>query len=267
MIQFDFGEWSESVVLPDDAEFGVIVDEVKQRLQVMNLHLLCLNTVLMRDERYCVVVPRLTTEDVLQFSDHGYGGPGTMSVPIGYLSSGEAIRHRAISVAVLDASFEMLDDILSRTDDATRAVLDLVHLALDAVVIHDYALCLTSAWTACESLLNMCWRDYIESRRTDENGAVVVNARRRERLVGGNDYTASIKTEVLTLAGVVPHAFYDDLSRVRRSRNAWLHNTTPPTSDDAAVALRTARDLISMKLGIALQFPIGNLEISPPNFT
>ena len=81
------------------------------------------------------------------------------------------------------------------------------------------------AWTITERCLNQLWSTYIEGR----NDAFSANLSRRfinserKNTLNGRDFSASVVSEILSLAGVIDFDTYRALNRVRRDRNAWLH--------------------------------------------
>ena len=117
----------------------------------------------------------------------------------------------------------------------------------------DRSSAVVQAWTASEVLLNKVWRDYhVERIRETTGGEPTIS--RLEKLTG-RDYTASVISEILVLAGAVPDDLKIRLDAARQARNSWAHSTTDPAIEKAEAAFVAACDLFEhvTKAGVAIR--------------
>ena len=88
-------------------------------------------------------------------------------------------------------------------------------------------------------------------------------ADRKEKLTG-RDFTASIISEGLSLAGILPFEQYKQFSRVRKKRNAWLHDLHAIDQLDAAEAIVLAQFMLRSTGVFDVEIPfhvIGSIPI------
>lgn len=99
------------------------------------------------------------------------------------------------------------------------------------------------------------WANYIEDKTFVIDGTgtrtKVIN-RERKQTLSGRDYTASVISEILTLAGQLNNDTYIKLAKARKVRNSWLHNLTSISSMMAAECIQTAQTLVKEVSGIEL---------------
>jgi hypothetical protein len=89
---------------------------------------------------------------------------------------------------------------------------------------HDYPRSLITAWTIIERLLDLKWSEYMKGHRkvTIEGEEIsFINSDRLKKLEG-RDYTASVRTEVLSLLGILSFEVYKDMENIRKVRNGWM---------------------------------------------
>ena len=82
----------------------------------------------------------------------------------------------------------------------------------------DFGPCLVNAWFTCEQLLSQAWYDYVESMLPSDQEA------RKKHLELMNS-TASVRGQVLQLAGVLPSDLFLDMCEVRSIRNDVAHGS------------------------------------------
>lgn len=160
-----------------------------------------------------------------------------------------------ISSSNLKRAGELTDLIITTKHDDTALLVDLVLHSCKYFEEIKFELSLIASWTALERLLNDAWKHYIDSsgQRLPPQIAPQINKNRRKKLVEGRDYSASVITEILSLAGVFPHATYEAIDRVRRSRNDWVHGLKSVSEDDAYDSIRLARSLLRHLRNIPLE--------------
>jgi hypothetical protein len=161
-----------------------------------------------------------------------------------------------IRLETVEYSFDVLENILTSPVADLLLMTKLLYVAAVNYAQHDFPTALTLAWTVCEKLLRIRWDAYIEEKSyasagTDHQGMKVITSDRRKTLTG-LDYTASVVSEVLALAGKLNHETYLKLTNARRGRNGWLHNFTPISDRMAAECIQTAQTFLQETSGVEL---------------
>ena len=103
----------------------------------------------------------------------------------------------------------------------------------------------------------------LEDNKSRVEGDVTISfiGRDRKKKLQGRDYTASVRIEILSLLGHMNIKMYDDLNKVRISRNDWLHNFEQVDENLASLAIQTAQRLFEQVAKIKLSLTI-SLSIS-----
>jgi hypothetical protein len=117
---------------------------------------------------------------------------------------------------------------------------------------HRFSECLIGAWTIIEAGISKVWEQYIDNYK--HSGGQVSKGRMKK--LQGRDFTASIVQEVLSLSSVFAHSEYDEVDRIRKARNKWMHDLLPVSSDDAAKALQLSHKMVLKAYGIEIGMPI-----------
>lgn len=160
-----------------------------------------------------------------------------------------------ISSNNLERAGELTDLIVATKHDDSPLLVDLILHSCKYFEEIRFELSLISSWTALERLLNDAWKHYVDSsgQRLPPQLAPQINKNRRKKLIEGRDYSASVITEVLSLAGTFPPATYETIDRVRKARNDWIHGLKSVTEDDAYDSIRLARSLLRHLRSIPLE--------------
>lgn len=108
------------------------------------------------------------------------------------------------------------------------------------------------SWVVLEKLINMLWEKYITSSKTK---GVKINSERKEKLTG-RDFSASIITEILSLAIIIDNKTYNTLTKVRQARNHWMHGLKNIQEQDAINALNLSCELYSDVIERDFKLPI-----------
>jgi hypothetical protein len=157
---------------------------------------------------------------------------------------------------VLDRSFTTFEQVL-RVPVAPRACHCLLHAAYQYRRWQfDQALML--AWAAVEALLTQLWIDHAET--TAQAAGHPLSADRRRKLTGP-EFSSSVVGESLVLAGIIDHALYSEIARVRAVRNRWAHGLDPVTEPPAASAFFAGQTLAKLVTGCQLNV---SLYLAPP---
>lgn len=108
-----------------------------------------------------------------------------------------------------------------------------------------------------ERILNVLWDRFLNEqsdRIHDANPSKRFIGKERLRTLTGRDYTASVMTETLSLADKLPFSLYEDVNKIRRSRNQWIHGSTDFLStSDASSGVAVATRLFNFAYGLDLR--------------
>lgn len=146
----------------------------------------------------------------------------------------------------------VLDDLCSYylstvlvDEEATQSLLP-VAKALSEHNLRNYDVSLVLCWFVVERYIHDLWNKAITSKS--------ITGRRKEKLQG-RDYTASVKTEILELSGLLTIQRYDALNAVRSVRNGIAHQfgKRHATKAESTAALTLVREVIEETM--SLQFP------------
>jgi hypothetical protein len=162
-----------------------------------------------------------------------------------------------------------IEAAVTTTDVATVEAGDRALLA--EMVLHAFALhssgqlesSLVTAWIVAERCLNEIWDQYI--KRQSDRSVTKMSRDRRDKL-HGTAFTASVVSEILSLAGELSQEDYESMSAVRKKRNDWVHNLTTIESDDAAAAIVVAQAMLRTAKLLDLNVPFFPIRTYPLSF-
>ena len=101
-------------------------------------------------------------------------------------------------------------------------LVDLFLRASKAYQDHDHSLSHIKNWTIIERLINDLWKQLQEDYKT-RDGAIFIGGERKKRLQDGRTFTASVMSEMLSFLDYLPKDIYDDMTKIRKTRNEWMH--------------------------------------------
>lgn len=127
--------------------------------------------------------------------------------------------------------------------------LALVQIACHHYALHQFETAHLLAWSVIEKQLHLLWARHLDELSAGEKPLTVINAKRRSQLTG-RDYTASMISQMLSLAGKIDDTMLDALNRARDKRNKFAHMLADVNADDAGKAIRTATDFLSKIIGM-----------------
>ncbi|NEV90131.1 hypothetical protein GUR47_26255 [Streptomyces tendae] len=248
---FDFAGYPEALTQTTDGpnQFPKLIAATQSRVKVINAFSLCLHAARVELENFATDTFRLDHQDLFHLTGDdalsGMGGQGLRKLPTmtngGYLR--DYYKHGAVPKESIDLASSILDSIVS---DGYEKSLDLTSLLNDSVtsfINHEFSSSLITAWTLCETVLQHHWLIYMTSR-----DGTSLNSSRRQKLTG-RDFTASVVSEVLELAGVIDAETLSALDKARKARNAWMHSIKSPNYEDARDAIDLASRMLSGVLG------------------
>jgi hypothetical protein len=279
LLVFDFSEWAPyRDASPAERRFEDLAKLVLRRVALMNAHVACLLTALLRDQNLGLRATALSPASI--FPMHPYEQPQTVGLPDPRLGHVYGARYPStygahapmvldwrisgrllIETATIESSFVQLESMLNGEDpDRTIALADLLVRAVAAYSDHDYSQALITAWTVIESLLQEQWGTYVQANRertVDGERVSFINAGRKKRLTEDRDITASLVSELLSILDRLPIATYHKVSEVRVARNKWIHDLVPAAASTAQLAIESAADMLRLLGHADLAFSTG----------
>lgn len=235
-----------------------------ERTEVLNAHVVFLRQALSAKQRWGLEYQSITPHDLLAHHSDDDSSKG-----VGFKSDRDADLHMAryasayvpwypktfdrriqgrmlvIESETIDESFSELSRLLAKDDRTPLRLVSLFNFAMVSLQDHDYPRSLITSWAIIERLLDLKWSDYMkEHRKKIINGKEVpfINVDRLKKLEG-RDYTASVRTEMLSLLEALPFDVYKDMENVRKVRNGWMHELKQVEMSDALNAIKVASTL------------------------
>jgi hypothetical protein len=126
-------------------------------------------------------------------------------------------------------------------------IFSLLYTAAYNIEQHDYDSGLAVCWVITERCQNVLWNRFIEIGYKDINANTVVDTKRRE-LLTSRDFTAAIKSQILSFAGVYTDDVLVRLNTARKDRNALVHNLKRANVQQALEAMVVANEVLSLAL-------------------
>lgn len=269
MFTFDCTNWqkggiieiSENINSQEEAKIRARIEAgVMARTQLMNTHLACLYNFNSSIKPRQLILPSnmiLYSWNVNSYEPLNKGESLTSIYILGKISDfrsrKQAYLEESIEIELesVKNSFKLLKEILESNTKNLFNLIDMFYKAIVTCSESRFSEALILCWTVCENLLNQKWENYIEERRTVNNGISRINRERKEKLMGA-DFTASIVSEILELVDVLPKDIFDALNKIRGKRNKWMHEQKEVTYMDALAAIEGTKRLIQHVTGLQL---------------
>jgi hypothetical protein len=252
---FDFTQWEPGSTAQVEGLLDNWEERVFARMRFMNLFLACFYTSVFRIQKWtsAKLFIDYTTYVAARSLDLN---PRHMECDSRQLS---AIRnaedwHLTVKVACTTVPENVLQATVDMIGTATANdfcdVATLAELLLHSFYLHEsgkYEASHISAWTITEKCLNELWRTHLTE--LDQQHSITgseekfINRDRKDKLTG-SDFTASIISEFLSLSGILSFDKYKLVSRVRKTRNNWLHDLNTIDRTEAAEALMLAQFML-----------------------
>jgi hypothetical protein len=156
-----------------------------------------------------------------------------------------------LSVEALDNTTDILNRFYLKLEESSFSILALMYQACYQYQQHQFSSAHLIAWTVIEALLNKEWKEFQNKVDKKNNGHTVLNNKRKE-LLNGRDYTASIISQILSLAGEIDDEMLNRLDVARQRRNDFAHKLEAIESSDAGKTIRLATDLIQKITGVTV---------------
>lgn len=273
---FDFASWAPGSAALAQSPLDNWEARVSARMRFMNLFLACFYTAIHRMQQ--TTSPKLFIDHMTYVAARSFAlNPWHVQCDSRQWS---VIRNAeewhlkwkpfcmTVSKNVLRAAVDMSDTAIAQD---FRDVATLAELLLHAFYLHEsgkYEASHITAWTIAERCLHELWKTYLHERdaqhTTPGSDEKFINSERKQKLTG-RDFTASIISEFLSLSGILPFDKYKLASRVRQTRNDWLHKLHTIEREDAAEAIVLAQFMLRETGVFNVEIPfhvIGRIPIS-----
>ncbi|WP_273732535.1 hypothetical protein [Mycolicibacterium septicum] len=135
-------------------------------------------------------------------------------------------------------------------------LIDLFHRASKAFQDHDHSLSLINNWTVIERLLNDLWGQ-LQSDYKTRDGVAFLSRERLQRLQDGRTFTASVMSEMLSFLDYLPRENYDDMTKIRKTRNEWMHGLKVVDANTAGMAISVAERMLKQVKDITVRGSAG----------
>lgn len=274
---FDFSNWRQETAKsePEKSNFANIASTTLKRVSILNAHLACLYTALFRQQKTFPHLMVVEPSQVISMRSLDDATGSSNDVLVGWLSTAQfpktysehrpvwndprvAGRMIIINTSTIDKSFHLLNAILENSNSDAILLADLFMRASKSLEDHNYSLSLITSWTITEKVLQSRWEKYLDSQREREIDNVkttFINKERKKTLIG-RDYSASVVSEILSLAGILPFELYKDMQVIRKVRNNWIHSLAPVSMEMASLSLKVTATILYLFERIYLTFPI-----------
>lgn len=171
------------------------------------------------------------------------------------ISHPEIRSRRLLELDTISYSFSLLEKIMSHEFPELPFLIEMLHRAAIRYSDNHHADCLIMSWTVCERLLNYAWDLYLLGNEEGDDELIRINNKRKEKLTG-RDFTASIVSEALELAGEIPTELFSKIDEMRKVRNKRLHQLSAVTDTEASSSIRTTEEFIGLLTGVKVSLAI-----------
>lgn len=270
---FDFAQWEPGSAALAKDPLDNWEERVFARMRFMNLFLACFYTSMLRIQKR--TSPKLFIDYTTYVAARSFAlNPWHVQCD---LRQSSVIRdaeewHRkrnpfcmTVPENVLQAAVDMTDAGIAKD---FRDVATLAELLLHSFCLHEsgkYAASHITAWTIAERCLDELWKTHLrelDNQHTAPGAAKLINSKREQKLTG-RDFTVSIISEFLSLSGILPFDKYELASRVRTTRNDWLHKLRAIDRTDAGEAIVLAQFLLREPGVFDVEIPFHVIETMP----
>lgn len=138
-------------------------------------------------------------------------------------------------------------------EEKTQSLLP-VAKALSEHNLRNYDIALVLCWFVAERYIHSQWNKLISNK--------TIAGKRKDKLQG-RDYTASVKTEILELNGLLSASRYEALNATRTVRNGIAHQfgRRHATQQESTAALTLVREIIEETMSLKFPFHTGGVPV------
>jgi hypothetical protein len=155
--------------------------------------------------------------------------------------------------------FELLNDNFGKIFphyDHIRTLSNLLK-SLAEYKIGNYSVSFILAWFIIESHFSQSWRSFLNDKNCEiEAGEKRIN-RKRMDIFKGRDYTISVILSMLELSDKISITDYNQVEKLRKIRNAIVHENAECSNDACINAFEFIRSLIKNAMGLDLMLSTG----------
>lgn len=278
LFAFNFQDMSGYTYPADEnytvTRFNHTADILIKRTRLMNAFLAFFYTQELKRDNFSrermVVTPELTIamDSLGPMSSQGYGNqrvshltqsrfPSTYRQDIPYsMDNRIMMRGVPVSVEVVEAAVTDLEKLARVYGDEGILLVDLHLRASKAYQDHDHSLSLINNWTIIERLLNELWSRLQVDYET-RDGTQFISKERRKRLQDGRTFSASVMSEMLSFLDYLPKDIYDDMSKIRKTRNEWMHGLKIVGPDTSELAGSVSQRMMNLVKNIEIRGTTG----------
>jgi hypothetical protein len=159
-----------------------------------------------------------------------------------------------VSAATLDRAVEITRSIIESKFRKSLDLIALAHRAASALREASLDQALILAWSVTEVCQSELWARHIDKSAVVHQ--ISMSNNRRKEILKNNDFTASIVSEILLLAGVLDNDFKVRMDQIRKARNKWAHGIEDPTEEVARESVRVAATMVNRVTGLSLPIPL-----------
>lgn len=168
--------------------------------------------------------------------------------------SGVNLGRRIIEIDVIEHSFGLLDEILSSDEGRLLHLVEAAYIASCRSREKRWGEALVLAWGVCEQMIASEWRKLVDAHGAKNEGSMPKD---RKAKLTGRDYTASVMTEMLEIAGLISHELFRQLEIARKARNKWMHEMRLPKESEVGVCITAVESMLFSTRGIRLALQSG----------
>jgi hypothetical protein len=153
---------------------------------------------------------------------------------------------RCIPADAICKASEYMNAIFDAYGDDAIELLSLLHGATSHYANHEFSSCLVIGWSVVENLQNRLWREYIDQAAL-ENGGFTEISRDRLKQLNGRDFSASVVSQLLSLARTIDDGRLKQMNTARKARNDFAHYLKPVSHNVAFVPVSLAAAIIGIR--------------------
>ncbi|MEV0670445.1 hypothetical protein [Mycobacterium sp. NPDC050441] len=161
-------------------------------------------------------------------------------------------RGAPVSADVVKDAADDLNRLIAEHGSEGVLLVDLFLRASKAFQDHDHSLSLINSWTVIERLLNDLWGQLRSDYKT-RDGVPFISGDRLRRLQDGRTFTASVISEILSFLDYLPKDIYDDMTKIRKTRNEWMHGLKVADAYIAEMAISVAERMLKQVKNITVK--------------
>jgi hypothetical protein len=273
---FDFAQWEPGSASLATRPLNHWEERVFARMRFINLFLVCFYTSIFRIQKRAPPSPKLFIDYTTYVAPRSFAlNPWHVTCDSRQASvirdaEEQHVKFKPVCMTVpenvLQAAVDMTDAAIIKDFPNVAILAELLLHSYSLYESGKYAASHISAWTIAEWCLNELWETHL--RELDNQHTApgseekFINSERKQKLTG-RDFTASILSEFLSLSGILPLDKYKLASRVRQTRNDWLHNLHTIAMKDAAEAIMLAQFMLRETGVVDVEDPLITIRSLP----